>query len=68
MTFQKHIAETSRFRAASSLSGQSGLAAREERRFTVSQRLHQVVPAAALPGDNQPRRYLAGDPWQDSGP
>lgn len=68
MTFLQHIAETSGFRAASSLSGQSGLAAREERRFIVAQRPHQAAPAAQLPGNRTPRSYLAGDPWRGSGP
>lgn len=70
MTFLQHIAKTSRFRTASSrtLGGQGGLAAREERGSVVAQRLHPVAPAAARPGDNTPRSYLAGDPWRGSGP
>ncbi|MFO0579688.1 MAG: hypothetical protein U1A78_37290 [Polyangia bacterium] len=68
MTFLRHIAKTSRFHAAASrtLGGQGGLAAREEGRFTVAQR--PIARAAALPGENTPRSYLYGDPWQGSGP
>ena len=33
-----------------------------------NQALHSIAPAAALPGDETPRSYLAGDPWQGSGP
>lgn len=70
MTFLKHTAKATRFRTASSrtLGGQVGLAARAGRRFVVSQRLHQVAPAAELPGGNTPRSYIAGDPWRGSGP
>lgn len=69
MTFLQPIAKTRRFRTASSrtLVGQVGLVAREERRFSVAQRLHPVAPAATLPGGNTPRSYLAGDPWRGSG-
>lgn len=70
MTFLQHIAKTSRFRTASlrTLGGHIGLAAREERRISVAQRLQPVVPAGALPGGNTPRSQLAGDPWRGSGP
>ena len=69
MTFLHHIAKTSGFRTASSytLGGQGGRVVREERRFFVAQ-LHPAIPAVALPGDNSPRSYLAGDPWRGSGP
>lgn len=72
MTFLQHIAKTSGSRTASSrtLNGR-GLATREERRerrSDVAQALHQVALAVALPGDNTPRSYLAGDPWRGSGP
>lgn len=70
MTFLEHITETSRSHAASSrtLGGQLGLAVRKERRFSVSQHLHLSVPAGTLRGKNEPRSYLAGDPWRGSGP
>lgn len=69
MTSLQHIAKTSGFRQASrTQGGQGGLATREERRFIVGKSLHPVAPAAALPGDNSPRSYLAGDPWRGSGP
>lgn len=70
MTFLKHTAKATRFRTASSrtLGGQVGLAARVERRLVVPQRLHQVAPAAALPGENTPRSFIAGDPRWGSGP
>lgn len=70
MTFLQHTSKTGGFRTASSrtLGGKPDLARGEEQRFTVAQTLHPVVPAAALPGDNTPRSYLAGDPWRGSGP
>ena len=70
MTFLKHIAKTGGFRAAAAeaLGGQSGRLACKGRRFSVAQPLHPTTPAIALPGDDTPRSFLAGDPWRGSGP